>query len=86
MNNPDCVFVKTSSRSSKDSPSTIENLKNYYKKYLDQFEIKDENAKLISLLRAQTEAMKVFIFIYCNLSIFLNNFFLLFFNFIIIQI
>lgn len=53
------VFVKTSSRSAKDSPATVDKLKQLYKHYLDLETEKTDNNKIICLLRAQTEAMKV---------------------------
>eukprot|EP00005_Dracoamoeba_jomungandri_P011857 CAMPEP_0174271058 /NCGR_PEP_ID=MMETSP0439-20130205/46645_1 /TAXON_ID=0 /ORGANISM="Stereomyxa ramosa, Strain Chinc5" /LENGTH=197 /DNA_ID=CAMNT_0015360813 /DNA_START=95 /DNA_END=685 /DNA_ORIENTATION=- len=55
----DYVFVKTSSRSSKDAPTTIDRLKALYQEALSQCPDVTENNKLISLLTAQREAFKV---------------------------
>jgi len=55
----DCVFIKTSSRSAKDSPTTIQNLKAYYKEALAKSAEKDENARIICLLEAQRRAFMV---------------------------
>eukprot|EP01124_Arcella_intermedia_P009398 TRINITY_DN16132_c0_g1_i1.p1 TRINITY_DN16132_c0_g1~~TRINITY_DN16132_c0_g1_i1.p1 ORF type:complete len:246 (+),score=54.86 TRINITY_DN16132_c0_g1_i1:367-1104(+) len=53
------VFVKTSSRSAKDAPTTKARLVELYHKYLSQFEDKSDNSKMISLLKAQIDSFMI---------------------------
>jgi len=53
------VFVKTSSRSAKDTGIFSEKFKDLYRKYLREKKDKDENDKLICLLEAGTQVQKM---------------------------
>ncbi len=53
------VFVKTSSRSAKDTGIYHEKFKDLYKKYLREKQARDENDKIISLLEAGTYVQKM---------------------------
>ncbi|RMZ92869.1 cell division cycle 123-like protein [Brachionus plicatilis] len=58
----DYVFVKTSSRSAKDSPLADKKLKDIYTNYLNELNEEEkvtENQKVICLLRAAFECLKV---------------------------
>lgn len=53
------VFVKTSSRSAKDTGVYHDKFKGLYHKYLKEKQIKDENDKIVSLLEAGTYVQKM---------------------------
>ena len=61
-NSEDFVFVKTSSRSAKDSPLTYKNFQILYSKYLDELKQEDknnENEQIFCLLKAAFDCLRV---------------------------
>lgn len=54
-----CVFVKTSSRSAKDSGILESRCEALFRQYLDASPEKDENARILAVLRAGTDMLRV---------------------------
>lgn len=55
-----CVFIKTSSRSAKDSPLATKKFKDLYKNYLDiSKDSENENTQITCLLKAAFDCLKV---------------------------
>ena len=58
----DCVFVKTSSRSAKDSPLATDHFRKLYVKFLNELDIsvrEIENEQIICLLKAAFQCLKI---------------------------
>lgn len=54
-----CVFVKTSCRSAKDAPANQKNLVKYYANFLAQADDNSDHSKIMCMLKAGLEVMKV---------------------------